>query len=160
MTSVELTVIGYIRTEYPDPVNMPIEPRAGGDGVVTIAEEFREGLADLDGFEHIWLLFHLHRSSAPRLRVVPFMDTNERGLFATRAPARPSPVGISCVRLESVDQISGRLAVSEVDLVDGSAILDIKPYVPRFDAHPESRTGWMESRHRSDSPSSDDRFSR
>lgn len=160
MTAVQLTVIGTIRTDYPDPANMPIEPRAGGSGIVSIAEEFRPGLVDLEGFEHIWLLFHLHRSSIPRLRVIPFMDTSERGLFATRAPARPSPIGISCVRLESVDLVSGKLQVSEVDLVDGSAIVDIKPYVPRFDARPESRSGWMESRHPSDSPSSDHRFSR
>lgn len=127
---------------------MPIQPsRARGvRGAVVVFPEFAEGLADLDGFSHIILLTHLHRAKPYRLRVVPFLDTVERGLFATRAPSRPNPIGLSVVRLLKVD--GNRLEVEDVDLLDETPVLDIKPYVPDFDRSVDIRLGWLEEARR------------
>ena len=109
---------------------------------VEVFEAYRPGLADLDGFSHIILLYHFHRSEGFELRVVPFMDDRPRGLFATRAPRRPNPIGLSVVELEKIeDRI---LHVKNIDIVDGTPLLDIKPYVPEFDGQVEIRTGWLE----------------
>ena len=105
-------------------------------------DEFRAGLGDLDGFSHIVLLYHFHRSSGFDLEVVPFMDTRSRGLFATRAPRRPNPIGLSVVRLVRIED--GVLHVENVDILDGTPLLDIKPYVPEFDAPTPVSTGWLE----------------
>jgi tRNA-Thr(GGU) m(6)t(6)A37 methyltransferase TsaA len=96
----------------------------------------------LDGFDRIWLLFWLNKAPAAKLVVTPFLDTQERGLFATRTPARVNPIGISAVRLLQVH--SDHLDIAEVDIVDGTPLLDIKPYVPEFDSYPRSRAGWFE----------------
>ena len=123
---------------------MPIQP-AGAEGVagtVTVFEEYRAGLRDLDGFSHVVLLYVFHRSEGFKLRVVPFMDTVARGLFATRAPRRPNPIGLSVVRLDRVE--NGLLHVRNVDILDGTPLLDIKPYVPEFDSPASIRTGWLE----------------
>ena len=118
--------------------------------------EFAEGLSDLDGFSHIILLCHLHRSTGWRPKVIPFLDTEPRGLFATRAPCRPNPIGLSVVNLLTVD--GNVLSIENVDLLDGTPVLDIKPFVGEFDARAEIRTGWLEAaRHRRDR--ADDRFS-
>ena len=123
---------------------MPIQP-AGADGTsgtVEVFEEYRAGLKDLDGFSHIVLLYLFHRSEGFSLQVVPFMDTEPRGLFATRAPRRPNPVGLSVVQL---DRVEGRkLYIRNVDMLDGTPLLDIKPYVPEFDSPVRVRTGWLE----------------
>ena len=145
-SSLELTAIGRISSPYPYPENMPIEPRGGGTGHVQVDEEYRAGLKDLAGFERIWLLFFCHRSRASQLIVTPFLDTTPRGVFATRAPSRPNALGISAVRLLSIDERRGILECAELDIVDGTPLLDIKPYVPRFDAHPHARAGWLEHR--------------
>jgi tRNA-Thr(GGU) m(6)t(6)A37 methyltransferase TsaA len=110
---------------------------------VTVLDAYVEALADLAGFERIWLLYHLDRSVAWQSLVVPFRDSVARGLFATRAPARPNPIGLSVVRLLSVEGNS--LQVQEVDMLDGTPLLDIKPYMPEFDAYPDSRAGWLDS---------------
>jgi len=115
---------------------------AGVRGTVEVLEAYRDGLADLDGFSHIVLLYHLHLSEGYKLRVVPFMDTVERGLFATRAPKRPNAIGLSVVQLDRIED--GILHVQNVDIVDGTPLLDIKPYVPEFDSPGEIRTGWLE----------------
>ena len=103
---------------------------------------FAEGLRDLAGFERVWLLFWCHRARPARLRVVPFRDTVERGLFATRAWARPNPIGLSAVRLRSIE--GSILHVGELDILDGTPLLDIKPYIPRYDSFPTATYGWME----------------
>ena len=145
---IELEPIGVIRTPYTEPKGMPIQPAgaAGVKGTVEVFEPYREGLADLDGFSHVILLYHFHVSEGYRLRVVPFMDTVERGLFATRAPKRPNPIGLSVVKLDRIE--AGVLHVENVDILDGTPLLDIKPYVPEFDAPPETRTGWLEQARR------------
>jgi len=141
---IEFEPIGIIHTPFPEPKGIPIQP-AGGVGVkatIEVFPQYRDGLADLDGFSHIILLYHLHRSEGYKLRVVPFMDTVERGLFATRAPKRPNPIGLSVVQLDKIED--GVLHIQNVDIVDGTPLLDIKPYVPEFDQQPEIRTGWLE----------------
>jgi tRNA (adenine37-N6)-methyltransferase len=126
-------------------------------GTVEVFEAYRPGLKDLDGFSHIILLYHFHRSHGFNLHVVPFMDSELRGLFATRAPKRPNPIGLSVVQLDRVE--TGVLQIQNVDMLDGTPLLDIKPYVPEFDPQAEVRTGWLErARKTVSSRKSDDRF--
>jgi len=124
---------------------MPIQPTgaSGVKGTVEVFEEYHAGLKDLEGFSHIMLLYHFHHSKGFNLTVVPFMDTQPRGLFATRAPKRPNPIGISVVELKKIE--NGVLYICNVDILDGTPLLDIKPYVPEFDAQKEVRTGWLEN---------------
>jgi len=124
-------------------------------GTIEIYEQFAAGLDDLDGFERIWVVSWFHRAGPVRLRVTPYLDRQQRGLFATRAPSRPNPIGISPVRLLRRE---GRiLYVADLDLLDGTPVLDLKPYAPTFDAFPVSRQGWLEDR-TPHSGRADDRF--
>lgn len=143
-TMIEFTPIGIIHTPFTALEGMPIQPAgaAGVSGTIEVFDEYQTGLKDLDGFSHVILLYHLHRSQGFDLEVVPFLDTQSRGLFATRAPRRPNPIGLSVVRLDRVE--NGLLYVRNVDILDGTPLLDIKPYVPEFDAQSEVRTGWLE----------------
>lgn len=120
---------------------MPIQPSGavGVRGTVEVFEDFQAGLKDLDGFSHIILLYYFHRSRSFDLQVVPFMDSQPRGLFATRAPKRPNPIGLSIVRLDRIE--GGVLHIQNVDILDNTPLLDIKPYVPEFDAQVNVRTG-------------------
>lgn len=144
MEVIQYRPIGVIHTPFKTPEGTPIQPPGGVDdcAVVEVFPEYREGLRDIEGFSHIILLYHCHRSSAVRLTVTPFLDDAEHGLFATRAPARPNAIGLSVVRLLRVEGAS--LFIREVDIVDGTPLLDIKPYVPKFDARSCERTGWLE----------------
>jgi tRNA-Thr(GGU) m(6)t(6)A37 methyltransferase TsaA len=156
---MELKPIGIIHTPYKQPDGMPIQPAGavGVKGVVEVFEEFRAGLKDVDGFSHIILIYEFHRSQGFKLEVVPFMDTHPRGLFATRAPKRPNPIGLSTVQLDRIE--NGRLYVQNVDILDGTPLLDIKPYVPEFDSHAEIRTGWLQQARKTvDKHKSDNRF--
>lgn len=141
---IELTPIGIIHSPFRNPAGSPIQPSGakGVKGSIEICEEYRAGLRDLEGFSHIYLLYHFHRSTGYNLSVVPFMDTRPRGLFATRAPKRPNPIGLSIVRLDKVED--GRLYIQNVDVLDGTPLLDIKPFAPQFDAQQEVRAGWLE----------------
>jgi tRNA (adenine37-N6)-methyltransferase len=143
---VELRAIGVIYTPHRDASGTPIQPAyaAGTRGTVTLNAAYRDALADLEGFERIWLIYHFDRARVWQVRVVPFLDTTPRGLFATRAPARPNPLGMSVVRLVSVE---GTVVTFDgADMLDGTPLLDIKPYVPEFDAHPGSRAGWFDTK--------------
>jgi tRNA (adenine37-N6)-methyltransferase len=156
---IEFLPIGIIHTPFMELEGMPIQPpgAVGIKGTVEVFEEFRSGLRDLDGFSHIILLYHFHRSHGFKLSVVPFMDSEERGLFATRAPKRPNPIGFSVVQLDRIKD--GVLYIRDVDILDGTPLLDIKPYVPEFDAQKEVRTGWLEKAGKTvSSRKSDDRF--
>jgi len=138
---------------------MPIQPAgaAGVQGTVEVWPEFVEGLKDLEGFSHIILLYHFHRAREVRLTVVPFMDSEPHGVFATRAPKRPNPIGLSVVRLIRVER--NVLYIENVDILDGTPLLDIKPYVPEFDPLPVERVGWLErAQGKVQSKRSDDRF--
>ena len=138
---------------------MPIQAAgaAGVEGTVEVFEQYAAGLVDLDGFSHIILLYQFHQSSGYDLSVVPFLDDKPHGLFATRAPRRPNPVGLSIVRLNRVE--NGILHISNVDILDETPLLDIKPYVPAFDQPGEVRSGWIEDVRESISDySADNRF--
>lgn len=123
---------------------MPIQPQgaSGVRGRVEIYEEYRPGLSDLEGFSRIILIYPLHRSVGYTLVVTPFLDTHLRGLFSTRAPRRPNAIGLSIVRLTGVKD--GELFIEDVDVLDGTPLFDIKPYVPAFDSFPDERAGWLE----------------
>lgn len=156
---IELNPIGIIHSPFTKLEGMPIQPAAaaGIRGTIEMFEEYHEGLKDLDGFSHIILLFHFHRSQGFKLHVVPFMDNQPRGLFATRAPRRPNQVGLSVVQLDSIE--NGVLHIQNVDILDGTPLLDIKPYVPEFDSAADIRTGWLEQVRKTVSRrKSDDRF--
>jgi tRNA-Thr(GGU) m(6)t(6)A37 methyltransferase TsaA len=141
---LRLKPIGIVRTAFRKPSGTPIQPsRAkGAKGTVEVYPEYADGLKDLDGFERIWLIYWLDRAPAAKLRVVPFVDKQERGVFATRAPTRPNPIGMSSVRLLEV--ADNRLEVADVDILDGTPLLDIKPYVAEFDCHSVKRSGWFD----------------
>lgn len=156
---IEFKPIVIIHAPFATPENMPIQPAGavGVHGTVEVFEEYQAGLKDLDGFSHIILLYHFHRSQGFSLRLVPFMDTQSRGVFATRAPKRPNPIGLSIVALDRIED--GILRVQNVDILDGTPLLDIKPYVPEFDSHTDIRTGWLEEvRKTVATRRSDDRF--
>lgn len=141
---IEFTPIGIIHSPFLEPEGMPIQPSraAGVQGTVEIFKEYRDGLRDLDGFSHIILLFYFHRSRGFNLTVVPYLDTVPRGVFATRAPRRPNAIGLSVVQLNRVED--GILHIQNVDVLDGTPLLDIKPYIPEFDAPAAAHTGWIE----------------
>ena len=135
--------IGVIHTPFTDVEGMPIQPAAaaGVRGTIDLDPGFATGLLDLDGFSHLILLYHLHEVRAPRLTVTPFLDDRPHGIFATRSPARPNPVGLSTVRLVSV--LGSTIEIEDVDMLDGTPLLDIKPYIPAFDDRAGARVGWF-----------------
>lgn len=141
---IAMNPIGIIHTPFQRLEDMPIQPAGavGVQGTVEVFAEFRAGLKDLDGFSHVILLYVFHCGQGFRLEVVPFLDTRPRGLFATRAPRRPNPIGLSTVQLDRIE--NGILLVHNVDILDGTPLLDIKPFVPEFDSQAEIRTGWLE----------------
>jgi tRNA-Thr(GGU) m(6)t(6)A37 methyltransferase TsaA len=141
---LKIEPIGVIETPFREAVGTPIQPsRAkGAQGKVRVKPQFWTGLKDLAGFERIWLIYWLHGAPGSALLVTPFLDEQQRGVFATRAPVRPTPIGISAVRLIGIEQ--GTIDVADVDMIDGTPLLDIKPYVPEFDSYPGSKAGWFE----------------
>jgi tRNA-Thr(GGU) m(6)t(6)A37 methyltransferase TsaA len=122
---------------------MPIQP-SGAEGIqgkIEVFPEYVEGLKDVDGFSHLILLYQFHHQVTPTLTVTPFLDTQPRGVFSTRAPRRPNPIGLSVVKLDSLE--GNILRISNVDILDGTPLLDIKPYIPEFDSASDVRTGWF-----------------
>jgi len=157
--NIELKPIGVIHSPFEDLAGMPIQPAGaiGLNGTVEIFAEYRDGLKDLEGFSHIILLYYFHLGRGFKLHVVPYLDTEPRGVFATRAPRRPNSIGLSVVRLEMIRD--GVLHIQNVDILDGTPLLDIKPYVTEFDTQVEVRTGWLEKTWRTVAhQTSDDRF--
>lgn len=157
--NLQVLPIGVIRTPFRSTEGMPIQP-PGAEGVkgrIDVFEEYQEGLRDLDGFSHVVLLYWFHENDGFKLIVEPFLDSEPRGLFSTRAPKRPNPLGLSVVALDRMED--GVLYVSNVDVLDQTPLLDIKPYVPAFDAPDEVRVGWLEgARGRVAGRRADDRF--
>ncbi|AWB26298.1 tRNA (N6-threonylcarbamoyladenosine(37)-N6)-methyltransferase TrmO [Halococcoides cellulosivorans] len=135
--------IGRIRTPYDSLEGMPIQPSIADDtpGTVDLDEDYAPALADLDGFSHCILLYQFHEADGYEPSVTPFLDEESRGLFATRAPTRPNPIGLSVVAIESVEGAS--IAVRGIDVLDGTPLLDVKPFVPDFDVPEAAETGWM-----------------
>lgn len=144
MQNVNYTPIGIIYSSFRKPSEAPIQPSAGrGEkGKVEVFPEYSEGLQDLETFSHIILIYHFHLSGQHALKVRPFLDDWQRGLFATRAPARPNPIGISTVHLLKLK--NNILHVENMDIIDGTPLLDIKPYVPEFDHQTKTKIGWLE----------------
>lgn len=138
--------IGIIHTPFRQSQGTPIQSSVAGgsEGIVELMPEFATGLRDLAGFDRVWLLYLFHRSQDAQLMVRPYLDSQERGVFATRSPARPNGIGMSAVRLLAVED--NRLHVADVDMLDGTPLLDIKPYVPAFDHFPVTRIGWYEGK--------------
>ena len=137
--------IGIIHTPFVDPHGTPIQSaRSLAIGRINIEPDFADGLLDLEGFSHIHLLYAFRRSTGFVLQVRPFLDDREHGVFATRYPSRPNPIGISLVRL--LRRQLNVLTVEGVDMLDGTPLLDIKPYVPEFDVRTNVRAGWYETR--------------
>lgn len=134
-----------IRSPFTEELGTPIQPATAGTarGRVEVLPRYTEALRDLDGFERIWIVSVLDRAGPWRPVVQPYRDTTPRGLFATRAPSRPCPIGISVVRLVSVRGTT--IEVERVDVLDGTPLLDIKPYFPEFDAFPGSHAGWFDA---------------
>jgi len=135
--------IGIIHTPHKTTDGTPIQPTGarGVTGSIDIFPEYAAGLSDLAGFSHIFILYHFHLSKKFSLKVTPFLDNQIRGLFATRAPSRPNPIGLSVVRLIGIT--NDHLQIQNVDVVDGTPLLDIKPYVPEFDVHKVDQIGWI-----------------
>jgi tRNA-Thr(GGU) m(6)t(6)A37 methyltransferase TsaA len=135
--------IGIIHSPFKHREGTPIQPigAVGKQATIEIFSEYVDGLQDLEGFSHIILLYHFHLSKDYRLKVKPFLDNVERGLFATRAPARPNPIGVSVVRLAQIN--GAKLTIRDIDIVDRTPLLDIKPYVPDFDNRNVASVGWL-----------------
>jgi tRNA (adenine37-N6)-methyltransferase len=144
MLDITYKSIGIVHSPFKIPEGTPIQPvvAKGTDAVIEIFPEFSEGLTDLEHFSHIYILFHLHLAEKKSLTVIPFLDTNPHGVFATRSPGRPNSIGISVVCLDKI--VGNNLYVKDIDILDGSPVLDIKPYIPQFDVFETTKNGWFE----------------
>lgn len=138
--------IGVIHTLFQRSEGTPIQSAVanGAEGVIELFPEYVPGLRDVAEFERLWLIYLLDRSAPPKLTARPYLDTQDRGVFATRSPARPNHIGLSSVRLLGVEE--NRLHISDVDMLDGTPLLDIKPYFPDFDCFEVQRVGWYEGK--------------
>jgi tRNA-Thr(GGU) m(6)t(6)A37 methyltransferase TsaA len=139
---MNLIAIGVVHTPHRQAAGSPVQAAlaTGVRGTVEVFPEYAAGLRDLDGFERIWLVYWFHRARAAELVVTPYLDTTPRGLFATRAPCRPNPIGLSAVQLLGI--VGSVLEVEGLDILDNTPLLDIKPYIPAFDAFEAKRIGW------------------
>jgi len=151
--------IGIIHSPYTKLQDMPIQPSAarGVEGSIEVNKQYLPALSDLEGFSHIYLLYHFHLSKSFQQKVIPFLDHQLRGLFATRAPKRPNPIGLSVVKLNRI--VENLIHIENVDIINGTPLLDIKPYVQEMEAVKDLRIGWLE-KHSSKFKSqlSDERF--
>ena len=155
--NMEFQPVGVVISPHKNRSGMPIQPTfaKGCRGKIIIDKKYTEGLKDLDGFSHIIVIFHLHQSSGYKLSVVPYLDNTPHGLFATRTPNRPNPVGLSVVKLIEVK--GNELIIENIDMLDGTPVIDIKPYIPDFDEATEVKTGWYKNAS-GDKGISDNRF--
>ena len=157
--SIHYQPIGVIHSAFQKLEDMPIQPTSESSlpGTVEVFPRFAKGLFDLAGFSHIYLIYHFHRIGGSKLSVTPFLDTQPRGLFATRAPCRPNPIGLSLVQLEHVE--GNQLHIAALDILDGTPLLDIKPYIPEFEPQQNVRIGWVtQARDQVRQQKSDQRF--
>ena len=161
MNEIRYKPIGTIHSSFKEPEGTPIQPAGakGINGTVEVFPEYAEGLKDVEGFSHIILIFHFHLSRRAPLKVKPYMDNEMRGVFATRSPSRPNPIGISVVRLIGIED--NILYIQDVDIVNGTPLLDIKPHVPEFDMREVVRVGWLEKNvHKLSASRDDGRFTK
>ncbi|MCD6237722.1 MAG: tRNA (N6-threonylcarbamoyladenosine(37)-N6)-methyltransferase TrmO [Thermotogae bacterium] len=161
MDEIKYRPIGVIHSPFRKIEGIPIQAASakGIDGTVEVFPEYAEGLKDLDAFSHIILIYHFHLSKRFKLMVKPYMDDKLRGVFATRAPSRPNSIGISIVHLIGIEK--NVLHVRDIDIMDGTPLLDIKPYVPEFDMRKVEKTGWLERNvHKLPTSKDDGRFAK
>jgi len=161
MNEIKYKPIGVIHSSFKEPKGVPIQPAAaqGIDGTVELFPEYTEGLKDVEGFSHLILIYHFHLSKESPLKVKPYMDNKVHGVFAMRGPSRPNSIGISIVRLVRVE--GNILHIQDIDIVDGTPLLDIKPYVPEFDIREVEKTGWLEKNvHKLSTSKDDGRFTK
>jgi len=146
MEKITLNPIGIVHSPFKEPVGVPKDSTDGMDyqGTIEIFSEYRDGLKDLDGFSHILVLFYFHKSEYSHLIVKPYLDDHLRGVFATRSPHRPNFIGLSVVELLEID--GDILHIKGIDMIEGTPILDIKPYIPEFDSNEGIRIGWLEGK--------------
>jgi tRNA (adenine37-N6)-methyltransferase len=144
MEPIIINPIGVIRTPHTDIKNMPIQPIAaeGIKGYIELLPEYAAGLKDLEGFSHITLVYRFHKIEGFELEVIPFMDTEKRGIFSCKAPKRPNAIGISTVKLVAIK--GNIIHVEQVDMLDGTPLIDIKPFYPRYDNRENVTIGWLE----------------
>lgn len=142
---VQYEPIGVIHSEHAKAEETPIQPAfsRGCKGTAEVFPQFEEGLRDIEGFSHLIMLYHLHLAREVSLVVTPFLEDRSRGIFATRYPCRPNPIGMSVVRLAGRE--GARLFLEDIDILDGTPLLDIKPFVPKFDAPFGARSGWHDA---------------
>lgn len=138
------TPIGVIRSGHRMAEKTPIQPiyAKGCTGTAEIFPEFADGLQDLEGFSHIYLIYHFHKAACPRMIIKPYLQDVEHGVFSTRVPCRPNPIGLSVVKL--IRREGNVLLLGDVDILDGTPVLDIKPYTSRFDRIETERNGWQD----------------
>ncbi len=159
MSEIKYKPIGIIHSPFKEPKGTPIQPAGARDieGTVEVFPEYAEGLKDVEGFSHIILIYHFHLSKGASLKAKPYLDNEERGIFAIRGPRRPNSIGISVVRLVGIEE--NILHIKDLDIIDGTPLLDIKPYVPAFDIHEVTKTGWLEKNvHKLPTAKADGRF--
>lgn len=144
MEPIIINPIGVIRTPHTDIKNMPIQPIAaeGIKGYIELLPEYAAGLKDLEGFSHITLVYRFHKIEGFELEVIPFMDTEKRGIFSCKAPKRPNAIGISTVKLVAIK--GNIIHIEQVDMLDGTPLIDIKPFYPRYDNRENVTIGWLE----------------
>ncbi len=161
MDEITYMPIGVIHSPFKEPKGTPIQSAGAVDveGTVEVFPEYTDGLKDIEGFSHLFLIYHFHLSKKQSLKAKPFMDDRAHGIFAIRAPGRPNPIGISIVRLIKVEDTI--LHVKDIDIIDGTPLLDIKPYIPQFDIREVEKIGWLEKNVQKLNSSRDDgRFSK
>jgi tRNA-Thr(GGU) m(6)t(6)A37 methyltransferase TsaA len=161
MDEIKYQPIGVIHSPFKEAKGTPIQPSGakGINGTVEVFPQYAKGLKDIDGFSHLILIYHFHLSQGASLEAKPYMDNETRGVFAMRSPNRPNPIGISVVRLIKIEK--NILHIQDVDIVDGTPLLDIKPYVPEFDIREVERIGWLEKKvHKLSTSKNDGRFTK
>ncbi|MCF7886579.1 MAG: tRNA (N6-threonylcarbamoyladenosine(37)-N6)-methyltransferase TrmO [Candidatus Marinimicrobia bacterium] len=159
MDKITYKPIGKINTPFKRGKGTPIQPPAGKgiEGKIKLYPEYQKGLKDLDGFSHIILLYHMHKAKKYKLLAKPYMDNKTKGIFAIRAPSRPNPIGFSIVKLTKIK--NNILYIQDLDILDETPLLDIKPWVGEFDDRENIKTGWLEDNvHKLHKTSADGRF--
>ncbi len=145
---ISMTPVGMIHSPFCNLINMPIQPKGAKETYATIEFDpsLQEGLKDLDGFSHVYLIYYFHKMKEPKLSVIPFNDKTHtpRGVFATRAPMHPNRIGLSVVELVKIEE--NIVTIKGIDVLDGTPLLDIKPYIENFDkVEGEVKSGWMKA---------------
>jgi len=146
MEEIKLNPIGVVHSPFKEPSGVPKDSTDGMNyqGTVEIFPQYKDGLKDLDGFSHIIILFYFHKSEYYHLISKPYLDDHPRGVFATRSPHRPNLIGLSVVKLLRIDD--NIIYVRGIDMIEGTPVLDIKPYIPEFESNEGIKIGWLEGK--------------